>query len=118
MKDLIFFIAYFLFTCSGLTLIKYGSIVKDVLTLKVPIVDISLSIYSLLGIVCYGVSFLLYTVLVSRHDLSFLTPLTVGVTSVLIFASAALFFHESITIAKVIGLAIIITGVIIINISK
>lgn len=118
MKDLMLFISYFLFTCSGLVLIKYGSIAKDVFTLRVPIVDISLSIYSFLGIACYGISFLLYTVLVSRHDLSFLNPLTVGITSVLIFASAALFFHESITIVKIIGLVVIIAGVVILNLSK
>ncbi len=118
MKDVILFISYFLFTCSGLVLIKFGSIVKNGLLLKMPIVDISLSIYSLLGIICYGISFLLYIVLVSRHDLSFLNPFTVGVTSVLIFTSAVLFFHESVTVAKLVGLLVVIIGVVILNIGK
>lgn len=118
MKDLILFITYFLFTCSGLVLIKFGSIAKNIAALKIPIVDISLTPFSLLGLACYGISFLLYVVLVSRHDLSFLNPFTVGITSVLIFTSAAIFFHESITVSKVVGLIVILIGVVILNLNK
>ncbi len=117
MKDAILFISYFILTCSGLVLMKYGSMAKQAL-FKIPVVDMTVSVYWFLGLACYGISFLLYTVLVSRHNLSFLNPFTVGVTSILIFASSALFFHEAITLGKVIGLLTILLGVIILNVSK
>lgn len=117
MTDIFLFISYFTLSCSGLVLMKYGSMAKDVL-FKIPVVDMSVSIYWFLGLACYGVSFLLNTVLVSRHDLSFLNPFTVGVTSVLIFASSVLFFHETVTIGKVVGILVIVLGVVILNVSK
>lgn len=118
MKDIILFILYFLFTCSGVVVMKFGSMVKDGALLKIPFLDMSVSFVSLLGFVCYGISFLLYVVLISRNDLSFLNPLTVGISSILIFASAVIFFGESITPAKIIGLILVLAGVFVINLFK
>jgi drug/metabolite transporter (DMT)-like permease len=97
---------------------KYGSIIKAGILFKVPVVDMSVSLFSFFGFVCYGISFLIYTVLISRHDLSFLNPFTVGVSSILIFASAAIFFGEILTVSKIVGLSLILTGVVVINIFK
>lgn len=118
MTDVILFVSYFLSSCSGLVLIKYGSMIKDGIMLHIPIINLSLSIFSIMGYACYIASFLLYIVLIGRHELTFLNPFSVGVTSILIFVSAAIFFGEAITVAKVAGLALVLAGVVVINIFK
>ena len=118
MTDIVLFVTYFLSSCSGQILMKYGSMVKDGFVFKVPVVDASFSLYSLLGFGFYGFSFLLFTILISRHDLTFLNPFSIGVTSILIFSSAVIFFGESLTFAKVLGLSLILIGVLVINVFK
>jgi drug/metabolite transporter (DMT)-like permease len=64
----------------------------------------------LLGIAIFGVSTLLWLLALSKADLSFAYPfLSLTYTAVLI--GGAVLFHESITIPRVIGFAIIISGV-------
>lgn len=118
MSNIIIFIAYFLFTCAGMVLIKLGSKNPDSVLLNISFLDFKLSIVTLIGFILYAVSFFLYAVLLSRYELSFLNPATIGITSVLIFVSAAIFFGEAITTAKIIALLLIIIGVVIINVFK
>lgn len=116
MSNIVLFVLYFLFSCLGMIFIKFGGRVVEHVIFTVPIINLSLSLVSLLGFVCYSVSFILYASLLGRYDLSFLNPVTIGITSVLIFVSAVIFFGESISISKIIGMALIIIGVVIINI--
>ena len=118
MKDIVLFSLYFLSSCSGLVLIKYGSKIKDGLILTIPLFNTTLSAISFVGFCCYIASFLLYVILVGRFELSFLYPFTVGVISIMIFISSAIFFGETITSLKVIGLFFILVGVYILNIVK
>jgi drug/metabolite transporter (DMT)-like permease len=118
MINLFTFIGFFLFTCSGMVLIKLGgqSVQNQIFT--IPILDFRFSLISLLGFFLYGLSFLLYATLLQKYDLSFLNPVTIGITSILIFASAAVFFHESITPIKILSLLLILSGVLLINLFK
>ncbi|MFZ2126044.1 MAG: hypothetical protein WAV04_00850 [Candidatus Microsaccharimonas sp.] len=47
-----------------------------------------------------------------------MNPVTIGITSILIFTSAVIVFGEAITVAKIIALLLIVVGVIIINVFK
>lgn len=105
---------YVIFAVGGSTLIKYGAITKAVTILTVPIVNVGLTLMSFLGIVCYGLSFLLYIVLLSKFDLSFISPVTVGLVYVLLMLTAAFVFQESFTILKVVGCVIILAGILMI----
>lgn len=68
--------------------------------------------YVLSGLVCYGIGTLFWLIALSRADLSFVYPF-IALTFVIIFSASALIFHEQISIQRVFGAMIIITGIIV-----
>lgn len=114
LMNIILITAYVIFAVGGSTLIKYGALVKDLATFTVPIVNVGLTIVSFIGIICYGLSFILYIILLSKFDLSFISPLTVGLVYVLLMITAAFFFQEHFTLLKMTGCFIILAGILMI----
>ena len=111
-------ILYVLTATGGSTLIKYGGLEKVTSLFTVPIINLSISLASLIGILCYGTSFVLYIILLNRFDLSIISPLTVGLVYVLLMITAVLVFGESFSILKASGATIILAGVLLILIGK
>lgn len=114
MLNIILIVLYVIFAVGGSTLIKYGAITKAAALLTVPIVNVGLTLVSLLGIICYGLSFVLYIILLSKFDLSFISPVTVGLVYVLLMLTAAFFFQEQFTLLKITGCMIILAGILMI----
>ena len=116
--NFVLLILYFILSVSGSTFIKLGSseTVKTIFT--IPIINMNFSFYSLLGFIMYGASFILYTILLSRFELSFISPLTVGIVYILLMLTAFIFFKEPITTFKVIGSILILAGIILMVIKK
>ena len=112
----IYLIIYIIFSVSGSTLLKLGSTTKTLFT--VPFINMGISAYTFIGFICYGLSFLFYTILLSKFDLSFISPLTVGLVYVLLMITAFLFFHEQVTVYKLIGSSLILIGVLLMIIKK
>src|SRR4051794_7253547 len=104
MTNLATFIGFFIFTTAGMVFIKLGSQVSQHKLYTMPVLDFKFSILSLLGFFLYGLSFLLYASLLTKYELTFLNPVTIGVTSILIFTSGVLFFSESLSVVKVASL--------------
>lgn len=111
-------ILYVIFAVGGSTLIKYGGIAKSAALFTVPVVNVSFSITSLFGVLCYGASFVLYIFLLNRLDLSFVSPVTIGVVYVLLMITAVLIFGEQFTIVKTLGCTLILAGVLMVLIGK
>lgn len=109
--NIIFIILYVIFAVGGSSLIKYGSLAKEVTTFTLPFVNVGFSWISVLGVLCYGLSFLLYVLLLSIFDLSFISPLTVGLVYVLLMITAVIIFGEHFTVLKTIGCSIILIGI-------
>ena len=80
--------------------------------------SLALSWKMLLGILCYLCSFLLWLVIVSRTQLTFAMPLSVGIVNTLVFLGSAHFLGERITPLKILGLAVIVLGLFLISIPK
>lgn len=114
----LYIVFYIIFSVSGSTLLKFGSSesVKTLFTL--PVVNMNISAITFLGFILYGISFLLYTVLLSKFDLSFISPLTVGAVYVLLMLTAFIFFKEEITAFKLIGSSLIFLGILFMLIKK
>jgi len=116
--DKIFIAAYVLATSGGLVLLKLGS--KGVA--YVSIVDgkivWNLSILTVLGILTYGISFLLYILLISKFSLGFIVPLTTAMVYILVFIASFAIFKEPFTALKIAAIALIIGGVILLNIES
>lgn len=114
----IYLVCYIVFAVSGSTLIKLGSSSTVKAFFTVPFVNMNVSLISLIGFIAYGLSFIFYTILLSKFELSFISPLTVGLVYILLMITAFVFFKEEITSIKLLGSALILIGVMLIVIKK
>lgn len=108
---------YVLATSSALIILKLGS--KSGAPLQ--IVDgrllFNLTPALLAGIALYCVGFLLFTYLVSKFDLGYILPLTTALVYMVIFTMSFFVFHEVFSVAKIIGISLILLGVLLLNIN-
>ena len=78
----------------------------------------NLTAYSIIGIVLYGFSFMLYTYLISKFDLGFIIPITTAFVYIIIFTASFFVFKEAFTPFKIIGILLILGGIIFLNQGK
>ena len=113
----VLFAVYALLSAGGLVLFKLGGQDAAFQVGKTGF-SLALSWKMLLGILCYLCSFLLWLVIVSRTQLTFAMPLSVGVVNTLVFLGSARFLGEEITPTKIAGLVVIVLGLFLISIPK
>lgn len=109
--NLVLIALYVIFAVGGSTLIKYGSLSKAAAIFTIPLVNVGMTLTSLIGVLCYGLSFALYIILLTKFDLSFISPVTIGLVYVLLMITAAFFFQEQFTLLKITGCMIILIGI-------
>ena len=110
-------IAYILFASGGLICFKLGTEVMPIaVAFSGGAFSFQISWKSIIGILCYVLSFFLNLLLVSKHNLSYITPITTGLVYLIMFLSAVFLFKETVSITHVIGSALILIGVVLINI--
>lgn len=111
---IILFMIYVCLSAGGLILFKLGS--KDLaLDITVQHFQLQLSWTMLLGILCYGCSFVLWLVIVNAVNLSYAMPLSVGLVNMLVLLGSWLVLHENISVLQWVGTMVIIVGLFIIN---
>ena len=110
MKIIIMFTCYVLLASSGLILFKLGSANSN-LTLNIFGLSINYSIKMILGLLCYGFSFVLWMLIVSKTNLTIAMPLSVAIVNTLVVIGSCLVLKEKITLVQGIGIFIIIFGV-------
>lgn len=113
-----FLIAYVISTSSGLILLKLGTTTGLPIAFVENAIKFNLNLYSVLGIILYGCSFLLYIYLISKFDLGFIIPITTALVYILIFAASFVIFKEAFTVMKIAAISLIIFGVILLNFNK
>lgn len=111
----VLFILYVCLSAGGLILFKLGSGDMSV-NVTSTIFSIRFSWKMLLGIVCYGCSFLLWLYIVSQMNLSLAMPLSVGVVNLLVLLGSSFFLKEQITVFQWAGVMVIVIGLALINI--
>ena len=107
----IYIVLYIVFAVVGSTLLKAGAAEGTHTLFTVPLINLPVSLITIFGIISYGVSFVLYTVLLANLELSFVSPVTVGCVYVLLMLTAFFFFHETMTVAKISGSLLVLVGV-------
>ena len=117
MKKVFLVILYVIFAILGLILMKLGGNTGNI-TFEQSSFIFSMSIISCLGFISYIASFLLFTNIVVKFDLSYITPITTGVVQVLTLVCGYIIFNENISINGIVGVALVIIGIIIMNIKK
>lgn len=112
----ILFTIYVLLSSSGLLLFKIGS--KDIVFNFIKGINISINWMSLLGIICYMISFILWLVIVSKVKLTWAFPLSIALVNTIIFIASSIIFKETITITQIMGVILITLGVTLIGVQK
>ncbi len=107
----ILFILYVVLASSGLVLFKMGH-EGACLNIHLFSLKISFSWKMILGIMCYGCSFLLWLYIVSKMNLTVAMPLSVSLVNTLVVIESCLVLKEKITLTQGIGILIVIIGVI------
>lgn len=110
MKLIIMFICYVFLASSGLILFKLGSINNN-LTFNILGLSINYSLKMILGILCYGFSFILWMLIVSKMNLTIAMPLSVAMVNTLVLVGSCVVLKEKITLIQGIGIFIVIFGV-------
>lgn len=115
--DKLLIIAYVLATVSGLVLLKLGTTGTGLFSIVDGKFSLTLSSLAILGILFYGVSFLLYIALISKFSLGYIIPLTTAFVYILVFLASYFIFKEGFTPLKIVAIAMIIGGVILLNVT-
>ena len=105
---------YLILTVSGLTLMKMGGN-TGAIEIKEGIFDFNISIISSLGFLCYLCSFLLFTKLITMFDLSYIMPISAGLTQILSLVASFMIFKEEFSLKVIIGASVVIIGIIVMN---
>ena len=90
---MLYVIFYLLFSITGITLVKMGGN-NPTLFFNIAKIQLQFSWLSIAGIFCYGISFLLFMYILPKYDLSYITPLTTGLTQILLLVVAFIIFRE------------------------
>ena len=106
---------YVVLSISGLVLVKLGGNPGSV-ALKGGEFSIGFNLISLIGLICYICSFLLFTRIVIMFDLSYIMPLCTGVVQTVTLIVSYLVFKEKISIYGIVGASLVIIGIMIMNI--
>jgi len=113
----VLFAIYICLTTLGMIFIKMGSADNSV-KLQGSLFSLTLNLKFLLGLFFYIISFLLFTVVLARFNLSVIYPMAGGIVMVLSVLAGALLLKETLTIQNIIGAAVIVIGVVIMNLKS
>jgi len=108
---------YLLFTIGGLLLMKAGAGSASV-QLDKTLLQLSLNVSLAAGLFCYAVSFLLWIVLLRKFDITYIVPLTTGISYVAVVVGGVWLFGERVSLLQGSGIAIILLGIVLLNIPK
>ena len=112
----VLFTLYVLLASSGLVLFKLGTVNGSII--KILGFSINFSWKMLVGIMCYGFSFLLWLYIVSHMNLTLAMPLSVAIVNTLVVAESCVLLKEKITLVQGIGIFIVVFGVVIMTYGK
>lgn len=117
-KGMIGLIVYVCLSATALTLIKLGLGKESTLLLDKGGFNLSLSWLLVGGALIYVVSFCLSMVVMKGMNLSLFYPLSAGLIYIAVCLLSFLVLKEKISTTQLIGMAVILAGVIIMNIKK
>ena len=118
MINIILIAVYIILTIGGVVLFKLGTQKDFLVSIATGVFTLKISLMSIIGLVCYLCSFLMYMFLISKFDLTYIVPVTTGIVQVATFVLAIIIFKESVTVSKVVATGLILIGVILLNIKK
>lgn len=80
--------------------------------------QLHLNLSTVVGVALYGLSFIIYLYLLSKYDLGYIIPLTTALVYIVIFTASYFIFKEVFTPLKILGIVMILTGLVFLNLKK
>ena len=114
--DYVIFAVYVIFSATGALLIKAGADNPLSLTLTGGRIGVHAGWVTLVGLSFYFVSFLLWTKVLTTNDVTWIVPMATGIVQVLLLTGAIVLFHEPVNAMRLIGAAIVVCGLVVMNI--
>ncbi len=116
--NIVLTLIYACLAVGGLTCFKLGA--QNELSLQVTAAAFSIKVswLSLLGILMYVCSFLVYMSLIAKSELSYITPVSSAVVYILTMLVSYFILHEGFDLYKILGIVLILGGVVLMNIKK
>lgn len=114
----IILLIYALTSSLGLILLKLGSKAGAPISFIEGKLHLNLDPLAIGGILLYGLSFLIYTYLVSKNELGYIVPVSTALIYIFIFTASFILFKEVFTAIKVLGICLIFGGLILLNLGK
>lgn len=111
-------IIYALTSTAGLVLLKFAGQSGPPISFIEGRVHFNLGLLAISGIFLYSVSFLLYTYLIAKNNLSYIIPVSTALVYIGIFLASFFVFKESLTALKITGILLILGGVILLNLGR
>lgn len=111
------FLCYVFLTSCGLLFIKLGGTGTS-LTLVHKGISIQCSYQLILGLCCYIISFLLFTIILQKKELSVIYPISAGVVNIASVLMGVFILKEKISTTSLIGVMFTILGIVLLNVKK
>ncbi len=109
-------ILYLIFTSLGVYFMKIGG---DSLKLSFDgILNFKIGYVTLIGFLCYIVSFLLYQRLLVTFNLSTFVPIVTAIVQIIVFLIGVFLLKEKVNLINVFGIVFLISGVICLSYKK
>lgn len=115
--SIVIFVIYLIASVSGMLLVKIGAEATN-LGVNQGVIGLNMPWYSIVGMLLYIISFLLWMVLLNSHNLSYIYPISMGLSQALILIVAVLVLKEEIAPVQWIGIVVVLIGVVLINYKK
>lgn len=109
---------YVLITSSALIALKWGTKAGSPLRYVDDKLHLDLNYSIVGGTLLYGLSFLIYVYLLSKYDLGYIIPVTAALVYTVIFTASYFIFHETFTAMKITGIALIVGGLVLLNLNR
>ncbi len=107
----ILFAIYVILSSSGMLLFKYGCNSDLLFSIGSFGMKFSINWIAVTGILCYGLSFILWLYIISQTKITVALPLSVGLINTVVYIASAIIFKENISFFQIIGVFLIVVGI-------
>mgnify|MGYP000327867962 CR=1 FL=1 len=107
----ILFAVYVILSSSGMLLFKYGCNSDLLFSIGSFGMKFSINWIAVTGILCYGLSFILWLYIISQTKITVALPLSVGLINTVVYIISAIIFKEAISIWQIVGVFLVVTGI-------
>lgn len=109
---------YVICTVGGLILFKYGANQNFAVGFVNKSLNININIFSIIGLVLYLCSFILYMFVLSKYDITYIMPIISVFTTIGIYFLAIIVLNEAFSWYRFIGTIVILGGAMLVNMGK